>query len=720
MQMKVDEKVFGDRFESLFCDEHGFTTVGMVLALLISLSLVFATAQVYRVNTLSAEVQDIADAAALSAQTQVAEFMIAARVCDAVVLTLSLTGLASVAIGTVASCIPPTAALSKALMKAGKNLLKARDDFAKRAQQTLERMQEALPFFAAACAAAVASSNNRVSAGSKYYGVAVLVPAKGEAIEVDSDEETADLVDEAQAQADEIRERAREAEEAAQAANRSKQRAFERDCGDAPEYCMYERASHLAGLSDADNPLYSSVDAWSFSVALERARAYYAARLANEVPGDNSYKEQARSALRTRFYRYVVDELKSAYVHESSDSFEANIPHVPSNTREMRFTSLYTDQVYPISTNEDGSSVMHAWPGCPEAAATLERGSIQQLEQGDFEKCHVCEFTASSMGSVAAASSSIANGFEYHYEAVADEAINYQRERARADEPKSRVKELVEGLFEKLEEVAKKAAGKRIEVSPPGRYGVVAFVVNLGASDTDRFASGFLKVRGSLGPRAAVSAATLVDEGSDEGSTILSSLLDGFKEDAGVVAGAAGIVLSCWSNMLTVYGAGQSAIEQAVETGLNAVPLAGASGLGTWAAGALRDAVESLGLQPAELGALKPVLVNSAHVAAKDSGALAQGLLRIKGALSAAPLMSTDLFSSLITAAQAGVESKIDALGDSIEVASIDLTGDGGVSLPITIPIPAAVRSAGMSAVEAVFDSIRQTYVTASGVKVWE
>ena len=72
---------------NLFADEHGFTTMSMVLSLLITLSLLFTAAQVYRIQSASAEVQDIADAAALSAETQVAEFMVIARFCDAVVLS---------------------------------------------------------------------------------------------------------------------------------------------------------------------------------------------------------------------------------------------------------------------------------------------------------------------------------------------------------------------------------------------------------------------------------------------------------------------------------------------------------------------------------------------------------------------------------------------------------------------------------------------------------
>ena len=55
----------------LFRDEEGSTTVGVALALLISLSLIFTSAQVYRVNSAAADVQDVADAVALAAENEV-------------------------------------------------------------------------------------------------------------------------------------------------------------------------------------------------------------------------------------------------------------------------------------------------------------------------------------------------------------------------------------------------------------------------------------------------------------------------------------------------------------------------------------------------------------------------------------------------------------------------------------------------------------------------
>ena len=87
-------------------DEDGMTTVGMVVSLLLALSMIFSSAQVYRIQSVSSRVQSVADAGALAAGNVVAEFMVAVRVCDSVALSLSLTSLTSTGLGVVACCVP--------------------------------------------------------------------------------------------------------------------------------------------------------------------------------------------------------------------------------------------------------------------------------------------------------------------------------------------------------------------------------------------------------------------------------------------------------------------------------------------------------------------------------------------------------------------------------------------------------------------------------------
>ncbi len=706
---------------ALFRDEAGFTTAGVACALLVTLALVFTSAQVYRVSSASADVQNVADAAALAAENEVAEFMIAVRVCDAVVLSLSLTGAATAGLGVAALCTPATAGASEVLLKAARKVVEARDEFAEKASVGLNRLQKALPFLAAANAASTASANDGGPMGASYVALAVLVPADGEELGVGAAEGAGDLVDDAEREADGIRQAAADAEEAAREANAWKERAFLRDCGDDPSYCMSERARTLAGMAGADNPRYASVDAWSFSVALDRARAYYARRLAVEAPEGSSTEERARSALRQRFYAYAADEVGRGYVHESVDSFDARFPHLPKNTDEMRGTALYTEAVYPTTVDGSGSLVVHAWHGCPEAGGAAGAASIAEMEAGGSVPCPACGFTAASMGKVAAASTSIQNGFEYHYEAVAQAADEYQEARAKLDPLAAEVKGKAGGLLERCRDVLQRAGGMRIDAAPPGRFGVVAFVANTAAAAASTgFASGYVHEAGSLGVRAAVSAATLLAEPSDEGRSVVSSLLDGLREEGGAAVGALGVVLDCWSGLLGAYLEGQEAVEEAVGNAVGALPFASASGLGTWAAGAFKAAAEALGLEPAELEALKPVLVSSSHVAGADGSSFSARFLAVKARAVAHPLASTDLFSSVITAAEAAAVEAIAGLDGTIEIASVRLFGDEGPAIPVTIALPQAAKDAAAGFASSAASALRSVYAQVTGVKTWE
>lgn len=155
-------------------DEDGMTTVGMVVSLLLALSMIFSSAQVYRIQSVSSRVQSVADAGALAAGNVVAEFMVAVRVCDSVALSLSLTSLTSTGLGVVACCVPGGQGVGTKLLEAGARVADARDSFSKTASEGLTRIQKALPFLAAASAASVAQGNG--SNGSDYTALACWSP----------------------------------------------------------------------------------------------------------------------------------------------------------------------------------------------------------------------------------------------------------------------------------------------------------------------------------------------------------------------------------------------------------------------------------------------------------------------------------------------------------------------------------------------------------------
>ena len=135
---------------------------------------------------------------------------------------------------------------------------------------------------------------------------------------------------------------------------------------------------------------------------------------------------------------------------------------------------------------------------------------MAQLDAGEFAECEVCHLTSEAMGSVAAASSSIENGFEYHYRKVAEAAERYLEARAQAQPHLDEAREMAQGLLDVLSEWMRKAASCRIEAYPPGRFGAVAAVV----ADYSGVASGLPFVASAgAGSGAAISAAVLVDDG---------------------------------------------------------------------------------------------------------------------------------------------------------------------------------------------------------------
>ena len=677
----------------LFRDDQGFTTLGMTVSLLLCLSLILSSVQVYRINSASAAIQDTADAAALAAQTEVAEFMVAAQVCDAVLLSLSLASSVSAGVGVACLCTPFTAPLSSGFVEAGKTFAQAKSSFSKTAKTGLQAYQRALPFIAAARAAAVARSNS-VQGTFDYHAVAVCLPLQGEDIDITDDAAAAEaLFDQVEGESEQIKQASEEAETAAQEALEAKRRGFEADCGggDAGAYCMRERASSLTGMTSATNPYYASVDTWSFSVALERARAYYRERLDNEWSASQSASDQSQSAVRRIFYRYACQELDKGYVHETESSFDAYFPVLPKNMKQMRQCDLYGAVLFPITAGGD-ALVMHGGKECSCAAGYTRLGSVQELETNadGFEVCPACGFIPESMGNVASATSSVKTGFEYHYLRVAQAASEYQKAREELDPLTSQTKSAAQSLFDACKEYAKNALSDRIQVSPPGQCGSIAVVFDSSSVQAPswQLANGAKP----LGARVAVAGAALMEDVSEDGSTVLSGVFDGLSDEAKTALGPASVALRCWSGLLEAYGSGQEALSSTIKDLLDGIPFVSASGLGTWAEKAFQETMELLGLQPAHLKALKPVIANTGGVASACDASLAQSYVQVKqGALEGAAALDGVLAWSnqALSLGNQGVS----LVGDSIEITSFCPFGDSGPCFTLRLPLPARAQS---------------------------
>lgn len=697
---------FSSAFDRLFFDEEGYTTTGMVVSLLLVISMIFASAQVYRVNTASAAIQDVADACALAAENNVGQFMVVANVCDAVVLSLSLTSIAATGLGVAALCTPVTASVGTTLLNVGKQVSSARNSFSSAAKKTLNVFQKSLPFLAAASAQVVAQKNNSTLSESSYMALAVLVPWSADDIEIASGDDIEQAQGEADSKTEDLKRKAQEAEEAAKKMQESKQRAWQADCGANPSMCMYERAAKLGGLSGGDNPLYSSADTWSFSVALKRARAYYAARYANEAPASDSASEVANSALRKNMYKYAIEITNKSYVRETDTTFEAYLPILPKNTEEMRATHLYTDVSYPITVRED-KRTMHATMRCPNvksAGGASAFGSISQMEAGSFEKCDACEFSASSLGLVASANTNTQNGFEHYYRIVSEEAQNYAKAKKDFEPTSSEVKQEAQSLFDKLKEVLGNHTSYRIHATPPGSYGTIVMVVDTSQVNTNSaFSNSFVSGNTTLGTRAAVSGATLLKDSADSNNSVITQVLDGFRESGGVASGAAGIVLGCWNSFLMAYCNGGDAIKEGIDNAVSKIPFASVSGLGTWASKKFSEIIEGVGLEPANLEPLKPVIVNTTYIASEDDGAFAARFLQVKNA-TINVVGTTSMFESVITDTEETIAS---ALNGDRELITIQPLGNSGPSIPITLVLPEGIRQSTEDELHDIANKIR-------------
>lgn len=709
-----------DREMRLFhCRDGGFSTVGMVVALLVTLSLTMSAAQVYRVYSLSCDVRNVADVTALAAENQVASSYVVAQVCDAIIFSLTLTAVISAGVGSVALCIPSGQSLATSLLDASSKMMQARNRFADTAAEGLNALQRLLPAIAAIQAASVASEND--SQIQSFRGTAIIFPLEGVEISSGSIPEAEDAVKSLQDAADEIAEAAKKAEEAAVEAKESKQRAFMADCGNEPSYCMSERARTLAGLVGADNPIFSQVDHWSFQVALDRARIYYGQRLRQEQPENDSIDAKVDSELRRVFYAFATQQLDHAFVYESEEKFESNLPLFPRQSDELRTSDLYTQEVFPTTVNDQSIPMLHAWEGCPIAQEGSFVGyvSLADAEASHMEECPECQLNVARMASVAAASSSISNGFEYHWRIVAEEATRYEKLHNSAAEQKQEAQKPLSDSLDRLVDVLKKTAGKRIDFRPPGRRGAIAAVANTQTVALDRIApTAFVASEASLGPSASLSAATLAKDPATSQGNIINSLLDRVVgEKSGILDQVPQLILNAWGFLLHSFSDGYSGVEQAIQHAFSGVPLISESGLVQWVHKTFTNLMKSAGLQPASLDAWRPVTINSWHVMSADGSDIADALKQTKRLALSIPDGSSTLFHGLAGASATVISQEIDGLG-SIHITDLSIPGTDK-SIPIEFTIPENAKRAGKDAVYAAKEGLVGLLSDPLGVMPW-
>ena len=658
---------------SLFiADDGGYTTVAMAVALLVCLTLVFSAASAEWAMARSAEVQEVADASALAGSNCVAAFSTVYQVLDACVLSLGLSGVMVLGAGMVVSSIPFVQAKAPAILASGRQILTARKGFATSAAKGLSRLEKALPALIMANSASCVSANCR--GGMEYVGCAIPFPQTSETDYSFLD----DGIDgtEIEESAQQLREATARKEKALKRADEAKQRAWTADCVDSP-MCMRSRARTLAGLGGSTNPNYLTADAWKFEYARVRALNYYRTRLGMEAPKNDWPEELSRSAARRAFYEYASDAIAHATCVEGDHAF-MDLPDLPHNSATVRESSLYTDALWPCTTEGDART-LHSTLACPGATGPSSGyASLSELEQGSVAWCETCGMDVGVMGGAANASTNIDNGFEHYWRIVVDASKDYAAARKEAREAEEEMRTLAEKSSNFFKEAMEQLSVDRPKIKPAGAYGCVSVVVRKsGTSVPHELTASFLS-GAELPPGVAISAAALAPDGSTDGGTVLSRAFDGLKEGWGAPVEFVGNVTELWGKLLVGYGSSYERVSGVANNLFDGVGALFGETVATWLRGKVQNVVDTSGLAPTDMRLRKPVLVRS-QLVLDQAGMTTLGQARtvIQELPSSADQISSTNWTKII--GELG--------GGDFTVAELPIPGIDGASIPLTIDL---------------------------------
>lgn len=676
----------------LFIEDGAYTTLSSAVVILVVLTLLFSSTAAIWSMSRAGDAQVAADSGALAGANVVSSYHTAATVVDASILSLGLAGFATIGTGLVAILIPGAEPVAGNMVDTGIEIIKTRNKFAKSASEGLQKIETALPYLIAARATQAVSAQDTDSV--TYTGTALAVPRTSESdfVALEGSEISTDAIKDT---SKDLERATDELQKASEETAKAKERAWLADCGGSVPAsvgscsCMWERARSLAKLSDIENPHYASSVTWEPQVALDRAKAYYHQRLADEKPQGSSVETKAESAARKAFYTYASTEVNRAYVTEEGDEVTSYIPLLPRNTDEVRVTELYTDAVWPTSTN-DGKTYLHYGTSCPNYKKGTPGGLASVAAYGGEDKCNRCHFGVSSLGAVAAPSTSIENGFEYHFDKFKDALEDYAKCRNKELELMRQTEDEADRAGNAFDEAIKALSGERPRIAPPGRNGVVAFAVSGAISSPDELNSSFNTTVG-LGERGAISAAVLAPDDATAQNNVLSRFFSTLEERSGGVAGVLDGVMDVWGRLLVGYGDIQGSADELMDEMIDG--LGGSSGtlgsIASWLGDTVSASVAALGLEPCDLRLRKPVLTDTANVI-KSPGSDITGLSKVQDKLRSIPLGVTDP-KALCEALEYQVERTIS--GTVFTLAEIPLPGGG--SIPLTVDVATLAGALG-------------------------
>lgn len=676
----------------LFIEDGAYTTLSSAVVILVVLTLLFSSTAAIWSMSRAGDTQVAADSGALAGANVVSSYHTAATVVDASILSLGLAGFATIGTGLVAILIPGAEPVAGNMVDTGIEIIKTRNKFAKSASEGLQKIETALPYLIAARATQAVSAQDTDSV--TYTGTALAVPRtsesdftalKGSEISTNTIKDTSKDLERA---ADEL-------QKASEETAKAKERAWLADCGGSDKdavgscSCMWERAKSLAKLSDIENPHYASSVTWEPQVALDRAKAYYRQRLANEKPLGEGPEKQADSAARKVFFAYASEEVERAYITEKDGKVSARIPFLPRNPDEARTTELYTDARWPTS-EVDKVTYLHYGTDCPNYKKGKPGGLASVADFDGHETCSECHFGVSSLGYVAIATTSVERGFEYHFNEFKEALEDYVECRNKELELERQTEDEADRAGNAFDQAIKELSGERPRIAPPGRNGVVAFAVSGAISSPDELNSSFnTAVR--LGDRGAISAAVLAPDEATAQNNVLSRFFSTLKERSGGVAGVLDGVMDVWGRLLVGYGDIQGSADELMDEMIKG--LGGGSGalgsIASWLGDTVSASMAALGLEPCDLRLRKPVLTDSANVI-KSPGSDIAGFSQAQDKLRSIPLGVTDP-KALCEALEYQVERTIS--GTVFTLAEIPLPGGG--SVPLTVDVATLVGALG-------------------------
>lgn len=661
----------------LFVDERGYTSIAVAVSLLVSVALVFCVASAEWTLSRGADIQEVADAGALSGSNVVAGYCTVAQVVDACIVSMGLAGMAVMGSGLVLSAIPGAQAAAAEALNAGKSVLSARNDFARSAVEGLGKLEKLIPALCIANAAACIRANSKD--GIEYAGFAIPYPLESQSSLTSLEDDVSG--DEVEDAAYRLEEATKMAEAAKARADEACERGWRADCVDDPS-CLSSRASSLAHMAGGENPVVSSPSSWSFGMAIERARIYYARRIDLEAPKADDIESVTDSLAREAWYRYALSEVNSAWYAEGDDgSVDLHIPHLARNADEVRGCWLYEDAAWPCTDEEDGRT-LHATLSCPGAQGSASgMSSVASIDEGEVRRCEVCLMDVRDLGAVASISTSAKNGFEHYWQAIVEAASDYEsarNEQAEAERAMHDVAEEGKGVFERALDQLRVP---RPRICPPGAWGCVSVVRRKGgAAVPSELTRAFLS-SSDLPSGVAASAAALAWDDATAENNVLARFFDGLAEDANSLVGdALGGIMGLWGGLLVSYGSSYEGVGTSVGGFLDNVDGVFGGTVGAWLKHAVAECMDALGLEPADMRLRKPVLTSTGNVLGR-AGVEPSGAVR--DLIQALP--STGSAFDLAHALGIWVwDERRD--GATITVAQIPIPGTGQ-SIPLTIDL---------------------------------